>query len=408
MSNTLIHIVSGQTMQNLLPLLALKPSRVVQISSNDEKILKIAQHIEAAARLGGSAAEFLPHLLESPFPTTEEVRQAHKQLLSVFPGAVVNMTGGTKLMSLGAYLGASEFPDASILYCDTDNRQFIQAGKKALPDTMLKFNDIASTLKVPLILSAQGFERGRDWKVLKASSARIQFGAKSIEMLEKHPNAVRTIYQIINRHSNAKGGKKPDNDDLERATFHPIPISNDLIAEAFMAVAQRAQFVLRRKQGWFFNLPERGHLGARKQMLTKITQQLVGGAYEGHVHAQLEKSQRFGNFLHGVMPASASEESAFGETDFLAVETSRLSLALISCKSAPPSLEHLESLIARKSQFGGNFARAILCVKAANDKRSPEIRKQCRLLGIECLIGNEVSSAFSASKTYTQSEPPSL
>lgn len=406
MSHTLIHIVSGQTMQNLLPLLAIKPSRVVQISSNDEKIHKIARQLEAAARLGGSAAEFQLHPLESAFPTTEEVRQAHKQLLAVFPSAVVNLTGGTKLMSLGAYLGASEFHDASILYCDTDNRQFIHVGKKPLPETMRKFNDIASTLKVSLILSAQGLEQGRDWKVLKASSARIQFGTKSIEMFENHPNSVRTIYQIINRHANAKGGKKPDNNDLERATSQPIPCSNDPIVDAFMDAAQRANFVVKRKQGWYFNLHGHGPIGERKQALTKITQQLIGGAYEGHVHAQLEKSQRFGNFLHGVMPTSASEESAFGETDFLAVETSRLSLALISCKSAPPSLEHLESLIARKSQLGGNFARAILCVKSADEKRAAEIRKQCRLLGIECLIGNQVSSAFKVDTT--QPEPMSL
>lgn len=394
MSTTLIHIVSGQTMQNLLPLLALKPCRVIQICSNDEKIRRVARHIESAACLAGLQPEFLIHPLDGSFPTAEAVLLAHKQILSVFPESVVNITGGTKLMSLGAYLGASEFHDVSILYCDTDNRQFIKVGKKALPDAMRRFSEIASTLKVSLILSAQGLEQGHDWKVLKASSARIQFGAKSIEMFEKNPNSMRTIYQIINRHANAKGGKKPDNDDLERATHQPIPISNEPIAEAFMDAAQRVQFIVKRRQGWFFNLPANGPLAKRKDQLVKITQQLVGGAYEGYIDAQLVKSKRFGDYLHGVMPANASEESTFGETDFLAVEISRLSLAIISCKSAPPSLEHLESLIARKSQFGGNFAKAILCIKSAEEKRAGEIRRQCRLLGIECLIGGEVSSAF--------------
>lgn len=93
---------------DLLPLLALNPRRVVRICSEDPKIKQAAEHTEKAARAAGCHAEFQIHQLRSQSPTTGEVRHAHKQLLSVFPDSVVNLSGGTKPMSLGAYLGASE------------------------------------------------------------------------------------------------------------------------------------------------------------------------------------------------------------------------------------------------------------------------------------------------------------
>lgn len=133
------------------------------------------------------------------------------------------------------------------------------------------------------------------------------------------------------------------------------------------------------------------------QRLQFVLTQLDGGAFEGYVHNCLEHSSRFSRFIHGLMPAGATESADFGETDFLAFEPSATGLTLITCKSSPPSLEHLESVLARKNKLGGRFARAMLCVERGETRRLEELRHQSSNLGIECVVGEDLTKRLSAS-----------
>jgi ssDNA-binding Zn-finger/Zn-ribbon topoisomerase 1 len=88
---TLIQLIGEQTMQNLVPLLALKPARVVQLCSQGKKYVAAARHIEAAAREAGVDAAFQTFPLQSAFPDISDTRDARQFWLvpSASPDSVV-------------------------------------------------------------------------------------------------------------------------------------------------------------------------------------------------------------------------------------------------------------------------------------------------------------------------------
>src|SRR5206468_1063131 len=119
-----------QTMQNLLPLLALRPGTVVQVRSRDERFAQAAENLKkAVAAISKTppfrelAPEFFDVVIDENSPSADRARSKVGEALSRWPGAVVNLTGGTKLMSIGAYL-AADYQCEPILYCDTKERRF--------------------------------------------------------------------------------------------------------------------------------------------------------------------------------------------------------------------------------------------------------------------------------------------
>lgn len=397
---TLIQIISGETLQNVLPILALKPSRVVSLVSRANQAFQAkTRDIENAIKLAWSdfskspVPEFERELTsaERDSPSIEDFRRITDEAIrSSGSQCILNYTGGTKDMSIGAWLAAK---DAGIptIYCDTP--RIFRSGGTAPLDFPMQLSDVARKLEIPSILAAQGLLEREHWKVYKQNGARIAFGLISFELLRKNQNTLQKVKTAILNHGNAGSKRRPNADDLDRAERRPVSLSEGEISSAFLNAAQRAGLMVKRRDGWFISTLDKGPRRQRIGHLDKTLMQLTGGAYEGFVHDRLQCSNRFTAFLHGVMPAAATEDSTFGETDFLAFEPSRSRLVLISCKSTPPSLEHLEATLTRKAHFGGRFAHAVLCIESAPDKkREDEIRRQCDALGIECLIGSEVES----------------
>lgn len=399
---TLIQLISGESLQNVLPVLALKPNRVISLVSKETPMfLKRKCDIENAVRLAwplvGDGATFpsfdtAPETLDSDSPSIHECNALVSKLIANSMAPCVNYTGGTKDMSIGAWT-AAQSASAPTVYCDSP-RAFRSGGTCSL-EFPIQLPELARRLNVPAILAAQGFLRNEHWKVYKTSGAQIAFGRISFELLREEPATIHKLQRYLLEHGNAGNKKRPNRDDLYRVENVPLSLNEAGVITQFLDAACRAHLLVKRRDGWFINVPRDGIPKSRLERLDRILMQLSGGAYEGFIHDCLEKTERFTAFLHGVMPATSSEDSTFGETDFLAFEPGKVRLVLISCKSSPPSLEHLEATLTRKSHFGGRFAHAMLCIKSVpNPKRESEIRRQTHALGIECLIGNEVEKAF--------------
>src|SRR6266436_1440524 len=118
----LLHLVSEQTMQNLLPLLALRPTKVIQVRSRAEKFRQAAANLKQAVEsirkqpdYRDLNPEFYEEVIDEESPSADTARRKVGAALSLWPGAVVNITGGTKPMSVGAYL-AAEYQREPILY----------------------------------------------------------------------------------------------------------------------------------------------------------------------------------------------------------------------------------------------------------------------------------------------------
>jgi len=87
---TLLHLVSEQTMQNLLPLLALKPKTVVQVRSRDDRFHQAAENLKRAVVslqktpfYRDLAPEFFEVVIDEASPSTDRTRRKVGESLSL-------------------------------------------------------------------------------------------------------------------------------------------------------------------------------------------------------------------------------------------------------------------------------------------------------------------------------------
>lgn len=168
---TLIQLISEQTMQNLVPLLALKPARVVHLAT-PRTAGRSAQIVEAARQ--AQVITEMESIRLSDMPSIPETSQA---VLRVVEAArerqqtpVINFTGGTKLMSIGAYEAAMR-EQVTSLYVDTDHQHFLDGHSGPKLNSVLgddfSFTPFQKALTVNAIAVANGRQRvtgGRDWQ----------------------------------------------------------------------------------------------------------------------------------------------------------------------------------------------------------------------------------------------------
>ncbi len=168
---TLIQLISEQTMQNLVPLLALKPARVVHLATpktaaRSAQIVEAARQAQVVTELESVRLSEMPSIPE----TSRAVLRAVEAARDAQQTAVINFTGGTKLMSIGAYEAAMREQVVS-LYVDTDHQQFLDGHSGPKLNTVLgddfSFTSLQKALTVNAIAVANGRQRvtgGRDWQ----------------------------------------------------------------------------------------------------------------------------------------------------------------------------------------------------------------------------------------------------
>ncbi|MFN0127984.1 MAG: hypothetical protein ACKV19_14990 [Verrucomicrobiales bacterium] len=396
---TLLHIVSEQTMQNVLPALALRPERLIQVRSGGERFASASRNIEAALREAGLEPEFLDYPLASEFPDLEQTRKAMKYWLPLFPNAVVNITGGTKLMSAGALLGAREFPGASILYCDTDQRRFVSLAERTLLPPMPAFDEAAGELTLRIVMAAHG-QRPDQWKFDTADDRLLEFGRTAFELRTTHAKQlrefgyskqVRDFFRSENGHVPKAAAKLNAllAADVRQAFRGELP---DAVRQFFDAAL--AAGVLAREPSGAIHLaaPPQGHKS--QSHVNRMANMLDGSWLELAVLDRVRRSPHFADAhwsVEPVSPAQAPEAASFGETDIIALRLPQGVLQLISCKTEVRGpLEHLEALRERATQLGGRFARATLALLTATNDAAQNLRRWGRLLGVEILIGPEI------------------
>ena len=167
---TLIQLVGQQAMPNLLAAIAIKPNRIVHLWT--AKTRTASENLRNACNKAGIGANIQFYEL-SETPGINETKAAVSRIADSNPGCVVNFTGGTKLMSIGAYAAAAD-QNIPSLYVDTDTGVFrdgaTAAGFPSLfvaPDTSL--TTAMSTLNVDTIACANGVPfivGGKDWRRL--------------------------------------------------------------------------------------------------------------------------------------------------------------------------------------------------------------------------------------------------
>lgn len=121
--SAMILLVSDQTIPNLLTVLHYKPQRIYFIHSGEQRLVRLRENLQATISLEISDIQFI-NLLVEELNSTSSYDACRTICKNEGQETIVNVTGGTKLMSFGAYQAGYEM-GARIIYVDTENGSFL-------------------------------------------------------------------------------------------------------------------------------------------------------------------------------------------------------------------------------------------------------------------------------------------
>lgn len=127
MKLNMIALVSEQAIPNLMAAVKLKPSSIHLLFTQDLKIQKTYKNLKSYLNTRIPGIRVYEHLVDAKEP--DSTHQVIKSILSETKEMdhVINVTGGTKLMALGAYQAGIE-GHCGIIYVDTAQNKFLNLG----------------------------------------------------------------------------------------------------------------------------------------------------------------------------------------------------------------------------------------------------------------------------------------
>ncbi len=389
---TLLQLLSAQTLQNLLPIIALQPERVVSVASRGG-FLDTADAIKSAynklreKHSDLRAVKFLP--FEETASKTPDIQESQSVVLEYadqYPDLCVNFTGATKMMSIGAYLVAKD-RGLPTYYCDTQSG-WIVAGGTGEEQEQIDIGPIFEKLDVEVILEAYGKSLGKHWRSQLPTDAEIAFGKTAFSLVQIQQHTFYKFIQTIRK--SAEPGM-------------PLPAAPNPSIEAFLHQAVALGYLKRHSMG-LYELPFNSTYRDPKEKNNHkdhLLKQLDGSPFEYYVYDLVNHSKRYAAPLSNVEPVG--DPISFGEVDIICVDKKDKGLACISCKGSnlgAQKLEHLESFAKRADNLGGSFSKKILCVASEyfGGRGGPDYKhlltEKCKSLKIEILIGSEIQKHF--------------
>lgn len=391
----LVQLVSEQTMQNVLPILRLKPVKVYHLAtaktaSRSEHILNAVKSANINPQIENIRLAAMPSITEATRAVARAIGSAREEQLT----PVVNFTGGTKLMSVGAYIAAYQAtPRALSLYVDTDDEQFVDGntadGLSELFENDLSFNLVRPMITLDIIARANGvahITKGRAWQqyldlamylfqnpveALAVHAAISKFVVDTPKKLEEWPKLIDCEFELPERVAllaSASGLVR-----LTAAGKCKLPdITRSQLEECCRA----------RSKNELVNNFDQKRIAATEPLEFTINF-LMGGWWEVVV---ADAAMRvFSNVRWSVkisLPGGIELEE-----DVVCVDGVRA--VCISCKrggSGARLVAHLEELDARARNLGGNFTRKFLAVNMPlKGKTGTALFKRAAELGVKIL-----------------------
>ncbi len=404
----LIQLISEETMQNLLPILALRPPTVFHLST--EKTRRRSDWIIEGARQSGiSVAKKEIGLDEMPGIRSASlaVKAAIGEALSSGLHPVVNFTGGTKLMSIGAHQAAQECKVCS-LYVDTEHLHFIDGGTASGLAGILandySFSPLSRSLNVNSIAVANGSQRvtgGKDWK---------PYVPVAQHLLGNPDDEKRCWESVFGAGGLMANGKEPrtPSDWLKLWKIPldiPPEVADPLSGLNMLERRDDGRFYLpRRLSGGVENLPSDFSFAEYSRAVApaqSILSFLSGGWWEVAVAAAVSQSGIFRDIRWSVN-VGAKYSGPDKEEDVVAVQG--VQAVYISCKrggNRARLLGQLDELDNRAKNIGGRFARKFLAVYLPIHGRTAEnLYKRAYELGVKILQHQDIKDPVKAfSKT---------
>ena len=393
----LLQLVSEQLLPNLLTVMALRPGRIIQVRNGDAaknpRMETATTHFRHALQVLANEPGFkgyqpkmvelnLPHLS----PDLTSTRDLVATTLATTQGVTVNFTGGTRLMSIGAFQAAAALGRPS-LFCDTEAQRFSD-GRTGGQGRWPEYPSIASSLSARLLVAAQG-RNPDDWRSEPATDPLRAFGLKAFELRNQHWNVLETLNKTLRPHFYTNGDRLPHG--AEELKPLPPQATSSEPARHFLAAAASAGLL--RSDGQSYKL----NAQPTKRALERVLSLLNSGWLELAVMDCLVRNPRYKEPSWSVELAR-NENSDYSDTDLVCVDQNTASLRVISCKAttARPPQELLDGVKERAMRMGGPDAAATLVVFKPAQGQENAIRSYARRLGVDvALEADEIVKMFS-------------
>jgi len=406
MEISLIQLISDQTMPNLLAPLAFRaaavkePLELVHLvtphsARRSDDIARAAKQAQMNPTLSTEMLSAMPDIEE----TGRAVAQAVKQARETGRLPVVNYTGATKLMSIGAFEAARELGVPS-LYVDTDRELFLDGNTGPRIDSLLggvTFQKVGKLLNVNIIAVANGSEQvtnSRDAKPFLAFASHLLADSA----------AERACFNAIRD----KTGLCPNGEPKHAAGWLALlerdiklPAADDAIAAGLVRPSGKGGFRIAVDDGTRKRLVELTHGprhdGDYRKRYAKaigpiqfVVGFLAGGWLEVAVWDAAKQSKRFRDVRWSVDIGG----KGFGEhleEDVVAVDGVRI--AYFSCKRGGAKAKlatTLEEIDARARRLGGSFTRRFLCLYVPQPP--PAVERRAKELDIRIVTAHQLAT----------------
>ncbi|MBI3303620.1 MAG: DUF1887 family protein [Deltaproteobacteria bacterium] len=358
-------LVSRQTLQNLLPILHYRPQRVFFLSTREEDASRVS--LEAVLRERGVACE-PPVYVDAYDPA--DIAQACAGLRDRLRGErlIVNLTGGTKIMSLAAYRVFSQL-NCEIVYTDTPNsRLLVLHPEGRAPEPLRADLDIFTYLRANGHLASTRPQPS--WGAHPSLSAFI---GQHVTALAPFLGALRLRLNL------SQGGDlyarlpflRKQGKGLHLLKGRPLPGLTPEV-EKLLASGKAAGLIERsRKTEEFIELTVSG---------PPARAYLCGGWLEEYVE-EAAREAGFEQVVRGVSlrwNEQPAEEK--GELDVVVLHRHRLHV--LSCKTGAYK-EHIYELESLSKRAGGLFASAALVISGERRSVTPALRTRLEELRIQ-------------------------
>lgn len=395
MSCTLIQIVSDEAMPNLLAAMALKPARVVHLCTpRMEKAAKALERAYGQAYL--KTAVNLVQLAENPGMV--EMCEAVAQVVADSQEPIVNITGGTKLMSIGAYAAVTRAKIPS-LYVDTAGGCFVDglsgSGFAELFSEGSNISRVSRQLTVNSVATANGVERvsaGMDWKGYTAVA----------DYLLRNPKEEEKCHDVV-----AKLLKKEPQDFYQAGTYYSELYEKRIsLPDRVCELGVCAGLFEEREDGYY---PNRSwfseELCSADKLPSYVMRKALGKArwpfaffngnwWEIAVMRYLDGKGTYRDLRWSVDAGSRLASSTDMEEDILGIDN--VNLLYVSCKRGGEKSRLsrvLEDVDSSARRIGGKFAHKILAVYVdLKGQHQTRLKNRCKELRIELLDRQTVSS----------------
>jgi len=404
----LLQLAGGQAWPNLLPILALRPKLVTYLTSSDptEHYRRSIEAIRDACRDLGVTFEQRVLSASRKEPTTEDCREILKELTP----DCINLTGGTKPMSLAAYDLALAKSLASF-YLDTRRRSTPAEAVHPLGNSVTEqinqaFPRIIASLNVPVALRANGFPVPPYFKTAPEPWMRFAVRAADIRSDFEADREIGRALASLRQQFMGQGSSMPRKGQLRQVLQTPISALIDSPWHQYLCAAHQEGIIqLTENSGGdhveFLLLPDDPFTTPAEELRSRASETfklLEGVWFELAVLHHLKQKSSFGDIAWSVEADHIQDPTASsrGETDLVAFNTVGLALHFISCKTTGPHsspLDAIQGLRNRATKEGGQFSKAELWIfRPKSDDHRNDLANHCREQNVALRVFTETQS----------------